>query len=455
MNSTGIVLAAGKGTRMVSELPKALHRMCGLPMTEHCVRAIKGAGAEPVVVVVGHGADQVREALGEGNIYAVQEQQLGTGHALMQALPALRGDGVAMVMPGDAPLVTSESLRSLRAAHEREGAAMTLAVCRYADPTGYGRVLRSSAGNPVEIVEERDCTPEQRAITEVCVSLYCFNVGLLRDLLPRLSSDNAQGEYYLTEIVSLAAKAGCKVATWETTQPEELVGVNDRWQLAAVGKSLRMRKLKEMALAGVTIVDPDTCFADMDVEVGTDTTIEPSCYLIGSTRIGAGCTIGPGTRMKDSVVADDSIVLSSNVVESRIGSRTRVGPFAHLRPESEIGNNCVIGDFVEVKKSRIMDRVSVGHLAYIGDSVVGEGTNIGAGTITCNYDGKRKNQTIIGAGVFIGSNNTLVAPVKIGDGAFTAAGSTITDDVEDNALALGRARQIIKEGWAEQWRKQP
>lgn len=454
MTLSGVILAAGKGTRMVSELPKALHPVCGIPLTEHCVRAMRSAGVPRPIVVVGHGAERVQDVLGPQNDYAAQSEQLGTGHALMQALPALRNQGAtrALTMPGDAPLVTGEMLTSLLRTHEEMGAQLTFAVCQYDDPTGYGRVLRNQAGEPVGIVEERDCTPQQRLIKEVCTSLYCFEVALLADLLPRLKADNAQQEYYLTDIIGLAAAAGYRVATWTTPDPTLLMGVNDRWQLSQAAEVLRMRKLKDLATSGVTITDPKNSYVDMDVQIGPDTVVEPGCCIKGTTRIGRNCTIGPGTRIVDGIVEDGATVLSSNVVESEIGFGTRVGPFAHLRPGTKVGRNCSIGDFVELKNSEIGDDVSIGHLAYVGDAMVGSDTNIGAGTITCNYDGKRKHRTVIGKGVFIGSNNTLVAPVQIGDGAFTAAGSTITEDVEPDALAVARARQVNKEEWARKWR---
>jgi bifunctional UDP-N-acetylglucosamine pyrophosphorylase/glucosamine-1-phosphate N-acetyltransferase len=451
---SGIILAAGKGTRMVSDLPKALQPVCGLPLTEHCIRAMRGCGVDRPIVVIGHQAERVREALGDENLYAEQTEQLGTGHAAMQALPALRRLAAehALLMPGDAPLMTSEALAALYETHVREQADVTLAVSRFDDPTGYGRIIRNAQGQPVDIAEEKDCTPEQRAIKEVCTSFYCFRTTALQELLPRLDNDNAQREYYLTDIIRLASEAGRKVATWPAPDPSILVGVNDRWQLADAAKVLRMRKLRDLAMSGVTVVDPETTFIDTDVEVGTDTVVHPSSYLHGSTRIGSGCEIGPGTRLVDSVVGDRATILSSNVVESRVGSGTRVGPYANLRPGAEVGDDCSIGDFVEIKNSRVGHRVSIGHIAYVGDAEVGDDTNIGAGTITCNFDGKKKSKTVIGKGAFIGSNNTLVAPVTIGDGAFTAAGSTITEDVPPDALGLGRARQTNREGWAARWR---
>ncbi len=453
MIATGIILAAGKGTRMVSELPKALHPVCGIPMTEHCVRAMRGAGVQRPIVVIGHAADAVRQALGGANDYVLQEQQLGTGHALRQTVPVLEKAAAScvIVMPGDAPLICGETLTSLLQTHQNENAQITLAVCQFDDPTGYGRVIRKN-GSPAAIVEERDCSPEQRQIKEVCVSLYCFDIALLRHLLPKLSNDNAQHEYYLTDIIALGSEAGCKIAAWEAPDPSELAGVNDRWQLAQAEKHLRKRRLMALAMSGVSIVDPKSCYIDMDVEVAPDARIEPNCYLHGKTSIGSGSVIGPETRLVDTLVGKGCTVLSSNCREATIGDRTRVGPFAHLRPGAVIGEDCSIGDYVEIKKAVLGNNVSVAHLTYLGDAEVGDGANIGAGTITCNYDGKSKHKTVIGRGAFIGSNNTLVAPVEIGAGAYTAAGSTITDSVEADALAIGRARQVQKEGWAEKWR---
>jgi bifunctional UDP-N-acetylglucosamine pyrophosphorylase/glucosamine-1-phosphate N-acetyltransferase len=450
----GIVLAAGKGTRMKSERPKALTPLLGLPLTAYVLRALQDAGVSPIIVVVGHGAEQVQAALGDGYLYALQTEQLGTGHATMQAMPHLpEGITRVVVAAGDAPLVTPEAIRSLMEHHRSTGAQATVATTLLDDPTGYGRIVRDGQGRILGIVEERDALPEQRAIREVCTSFYCFEVCVLREALPRLNNLNAQGEYYLTDVIGIIAQSGGTVEAWCSPDPTLLMGVNNRWELAQAAQVLRMRLLKRLCLEGITIVDPATTYIDATVQIGHDTTIEPNTYLRGKTSIGAGCTIGPDLYLEDTQVGDGCRLFRSHIVGATIESDVSVGPFAHLRAGTVLKRGARIGDFVEIKNTEVGEETKVLHLTYLGDATVGKRSNIGAGTITCNYDGVRKHRTEIGDEVFVGSHATLIAPLKIGNGAYIAAASPITDDVPPDALAIARCYQTIKEGWARKRRE--
>jgi bifunctional UDP-N-acetylglucosamine pyrophosphorylase/glucosamine-1-phosphate N-acetyltransferase len=450
----GIILAAGKGTRMKSDLPKGLHRVGGLPMVEHIARAMRAAGVDRVIVVIGHGGELLQQALGEGYEYVWQHEQKGTGHAALMAREALQGhDGAVIVAPGDAPLLDAATFSELLRVYEEEGAACVLATALLKDPTGYGRIVRDGEGRPTRIVEQKDASPSEVAIDEICTSVYAFRGPSLFEVLPGLSTDNAQGEQYLTDTVAALAERGETVAARVFDDPGLLVGVNDRWQLALAESDMRIRILRRHALEGVTLLDPATITIGPDVTIGRDTVIEPSTVLLGSTIVGAGCRLGPNTRIEDSQIGDGSVVLMSHVSEAVLGRNVRCGPFANLRPKSILGDGVKVGDFVEVKNATLGEGASVSHLTYIGDARIGARTNVGAGTITCNYDGFQKHQTEIGADVFVGSNSTLVAPVKIGDGAMTAAGSVVNADVPADALAVGRARQEVKEGWAASWRR--
>lgn len=450
----GIVLAAGKGTRMRSEQPKALIPLLGLPLTSYVVRALEEAGAEPLILVIGHGADAVRATFGDRYRYAVQEVQLGTGHACLQALSALPEDATQVIVAaGDSPLVTAEALRALWNHHQATAAIATIATAVLDDPTGYGRILRDPEGRVLGIVEEKDATPEQKQIREVCTSFYCFQVDALRQTLPRLSNQNAQGEYYLTDVIGLIAQAGGKVETWQSPDPSLLMGVNTRWELAQAGQALRMRILKQWCLSGVTVIDPATTYIEPTVQVGADTVIEPNTHLKGTTRIGSNCVLGPDLVLQDSLVGDECHLFRSHIVGARIESRVSVGPFAHLRAGTVLKQGARVGDFVEIKNTEVGEETKVLHLTYLGDALVGRGCNIGAGTITCNYDGERKHRTVIGERVFVGSHATLVAPLTIHDDAYVAAGSTITEDVPSEALAIARSYQTNKAGWVRKRRE--
>jgi bifunctional UDP-N-acetylglucosamine pyrophosphorylase/glucosamine-1-phosphate N-acetyltransferase len=445
-----VVLAAGKGTRMKSQLAKVLHQIAGRPLAYFPVKRALEIGASPVVVVVGHQAEAVEAAVaaalpGAPIRFAVQREQLGTAHAVLTAKDALRGyDGPVAILSGDTPLLAAETLESVVRA--RGPAALALATMRLADPRGYGRILRDARGRPVRVVEEKDATEGERAIDEVNAGLYCADAAFLWDALARVGSQNAQREFYLTDLVAMAARTGGAEAV--AVPPEEASGVNDREELARAGRTLVRRHASALMRQGVTIEDPDRFDCDDGVQIGPDTVVEPNVRLRGHTRIGAGCRIGQGSILTDAVLADDVTVRPYTVVDqSTVGSQAILGPFSRLRPGSEIGEAAHVGNFVETKKTRLGKGAKANHLTYLGDAEIGPNVNVGAGTITCNYDGEKKHPTTIGEGAFIGSDSILVAPISIGAGAYVAAGSTLTDSVPPGSLALGRAKQVTKEGW--------
>jgi len=450
----GIILAAGKGTRMKSDLPKALHAVWGVPMAELIGRSLKCAGVSRPVIVVGHGGESLIDALGKSYDYVWQHEQKGTGHAALMAAEFLRDhEGPVIVTPGDTPLLTGETLKKLAAQHEESGANCTVATVKLADPTGYGRIVRDDKGAVKGIVEHKDASDAIREIDEVNSGIFCFNARVLFEVLPKIKNDNAQGEYYLTDAVAAINEQGGVVRPFLHADVEELSGVNDRWQLAEAAKGLRRRVLKGHALNGVTIFDPDTTYIGIDVHIGRDTEIEPGTIIEGDTRIGANCSIGPYSRIINAKIEDKCIVRMSHLNGATMHKGARCGPFANLRPGAKLGEGAKVGNFVEVKNATLGQSVAVSHLSYIGDGAIGNDTNIGAGTIFCNYDGYQKHRTEVGEGVFVGSNTTLVAPVTIGDGAVIAAGSVITHDVPKGALGVGRQRQEVKEEWAIHWRK--
>lgn len=449
----GIILAAGKGTRMKSDIPKCMHRVCGVPMVEHVVRAMKEAGVVRPIVVVGFGGEAIKAALGDTCDFAVQSEQLGTGHAVQCAAHLLsEHSGPVFVAAGDTPLLSGATFAGLSEAQRTTGSALTLATFVLEDPFGYGRIVRNN-GKVVAIVEEKDCSPGEAAIEEVNAAVYCFEGSSLLDSLPKLKNDNKQGEFYLTDLVSHLVEQGSPVECVVFDDPSEFVGVNDRWQLAEANSIMRTRILSEIALGGVTITDPGTTHIGADVEIGHDCTILPGCVIEGRTKIGAKSSIGPNCWIKDCAIEEECRVFMSHMEQATMGRGSRCGPFSNLRPGARLGREVKIGNFVEVKNADLDEKVSVSHLTYVGDSSVGTRTNIGAGTITCNYDGYEKNRTTIGKDAFIGSNTTLIAPVTIGDGAMVAAGSVINKDVPDGAMAVGRGKQEIKEQWATLWRK--
>jgi bifunctional UDP-N-acetylglucosamine pyrophosphorylase / glucosamine-1-phosphate N-acetyltransferase len=449
-----VVLAAGKGTRMKSRLPKAAHPVCGKPMARYPVDAARELGAQRVVVVVGHEADAVRAAVGDDVEYVLQADQRGTGHAVMQAERALREADDVLVLNGDLTLVTADELRTLLDRHHSTGAAATLLTAELEDPASYGRVVRRGDGTVDRVVERRDASPEEAAIREINVGLYCFRAAELRDCLSRLRPDNDQGEYYLTDVIGLLVGDGRRVEAVIASDARCALGVNDRVELAEAAAIQRERILRRLMLSGVTLIDPLTTYVDAEVQIGQDTVIHPMTVIQGRSIIGSECQIGPSARISDSELADRVTVHASVVVEARIGGGTRIGPYANLRPGCQLGREVKVGDFVELKNAVLEDRVSAGHHAYLGDVTVGEKSNIGAGTITCNYDGRKKHRTVIGREVFIGTHATLVAPVTVGDGAYVAAHSVVTEDVPADAMAIARSRQTNKEGWAARKRQE-
>ncbi len=445
-----IVLAAGLGTRMKSRIPKVIHEICGRPMVSYVLDAVEAAGATRVIVVVGHGADLVKQAVGSRGECVLQAEQLGTGHAVMKAESVLGNyDGTVAVVAGDAAFLSGDDLAALVDGHQESGAAATVLSAVLDDPTGYGRIIRGAQGEIVKIVEEKDASPEEAAITEVNSSIYCFSARTLFDALRDVAPDNAQGEYYLTDVIGIMIGKGLRVRVVRARDPLSARGINTRVQLAEAERIFRDRVRERLMLSGVTLIDPPSTFIDADVTVGRDTVILPFTFLQGKTAIGEGCTIGPFVRMVDTQVADGVSVSNAVIVESTIGPGATVGPYSFLRPGTVLEERAKVGTFVEVKKSTIGKGSKVPHQTYLGDATVGEGVNIGAGTITCNYDGWQKHPTIIEDGVFIGSNSNLVAPVKIGRGAYVAAGSTITRDVPEGALGIARGLQKEIPGWVQ------
>jgi bifunctional UDP-N-acetylglucosamine pyrophosphorylase/glucosamine-1-phosphate N-acetyltransferase len=451
-----IVLAAGKSTRMRSKLPKALHPVCGKPILSHILDALSGAGVTRRVVVVGHEGDTVRRTLDErygadSLLFAEQTVQKGTGHATQMAEPLLAAHkGIVLVLPGDTPLLSSDSLRRLLETHLSTGAGATLLTAVLPHDAGsYGRVLRDDDKMVTGIVEARDATPDQLKVREINTSVYAFSAPSLFRALRDLRPDNAQGELYLTDVIKLLREAGETIAAEVASDPDVVLGVNTRAELADINTKMRARLLHDLMLSGVTVTDPATTYVEAGVTVGQDTTLLPNTHLIGETYIGEDCIIGPNSIVTHTTIGNRVVLRVSVADHATIGDDSKIGPFSHLRPGTALGKGVRIGNFVETKAAVLEDGVSANHLTYLGDACVGAKTNIGAGTITCNYDGFQKNRTEIGANTFIGTHSTLVAPLTVGNDAFTAAGSVITDNVPDGAFAVARERQTVKEGWVQ------
>jgi bifunctional UDP-N-acetylglucosamine pyrophosphorylase / glucosamine-1-phosphate N-acetyltransferase len=447
-----IILAAGKGTRMKSDLVKVLHPLLGLPMLAYPVDlAFNGIQAEKTIVVAGFQADQIRKRFEDPRIlFALQEEQLGTGHAVLQALPLLEGfRGKVLILCGDVPLVKRETLLSFIEASQKSRSTLSVMTVVVENPFGYGRILRNSKGWLKRIVEEKDARKKEKAIREINTGIYCIQAPFLAESLKKIGKKNAQGEYYLTDLVEIAGRKGLKCSAFRAADPIEVMGINTRVDLAIAHEALRQEKVRTLMLSGVTVIDPKTTYPDQRVEIGMDTVLYPNCTLQGNTRIGARCTLEPNCKISDSLIGDEVVIRANSVItESRIENKASIGPFAHLRPLTEVKAGAKIGNFVEVKKSVIGQGSKANHLTYIGDSLVGEGVNVGAGTITCNYDGFEKHQTIIGNRVFVGSNVELVAPVNIGEDASIGAGTTVTKDVPEGALAISRVKQKNIRGWS-------
>ncbi|MFR9730031.1 bifunctional UDP-N-acetylglucosamine diphosphorylase/glucosamine-1-phosphate N-acetyltransferase GlmU [Saccharopolyspora sp. MS10] len=451
-----VVLAAGEGTRMRSATPKVLHRLAGRPLVEHAVRAAAGTGTDELVVVIGHGRDAVGEHLaevasdlGRPVLTAVQDQQLGTGHAVSCGLGALADPrrGTVLVSYGDVPLLDTATLTGLLDEHRERGNAVTVLSAVVEDPTGYGRLVRDEAGQVTGIVEQKDATGAQAEIQEINSGVYAFDAAVLSDALERLSTDNAQGELYLTDVLAIARAEGHAVGALVCADTWLVEGVNDRVQLARLGAELNRRLVLDWMRAGVTVTDPASVWLDRDVILDRDVTLEPGVQLRGGTTVGAGALIGPDTTLTGCTVHPGASVVRSHGEGAEVGPGASVGPFAYLRPGAELGERGKVGTFVEVKNSRIGEGSKIPHLTYVGDAEIGEGSNIGAATVFVNYDGVAKHRTVIGSHARTGADNMFVAPVRVGDGAYTAAGSVITQDVPPGAMAVARGRQRNIEGW--------
>ena len=447
-----VIMAAGKGTRLKSKHPKVLHEVGGKPLLAHVIAAATQVVPPPdVFVVVGHEAERVRQAVGHTGVsFVLQAEQRGTGHALMVAQDALAPYDQVIVLSGDAPFIRPQTIQAIREFHDLQQPAMTILTAQLHDPTGYGRVIRknSKSAEVSAIVEEKSATAAQRRVHEVNAGFYAFDRKQLFDSIDGLRNDNPHREYYLTDMAAIFRKAKQRVMAMAASDPHEILGSNTRAEMVDIDRRMRLAKCRQLLADGVTIFYPETCVIDSDVEIGADTVIEPFVQILGKTRIGSDCRIRSYTVINNSVIGDGVRILPSCVIDdSSVFNSAVVGPYSRLRPGSEIGEGAHLGNFVETKKTRLGKGSKANHLTYLGDTEIGEGVNVGAGTITCNYDGERKHKTVIEDGAFIGSDATLVAPVKVGRGAYIGAGSCITDDVPPDSLAIGRARQIMKEGW--------
>ncbi len=447
-----VIMAAGKGTRLKSKHPKVLHEVGGKPILAHVVTsATKVIPAQDVFAVIGHEADRVRQAVAHTGVnFVVQAEQRGTGHALMVAREALAPYDQVIVLSGDAPLISPETIQKLRDFHGINHSSMTILSAELENPTGYGRVIRKGEGSPEvkAVVEEKSATPAQRKLREINSGFYAFDAKVLFKHIDELSNDNPHAEFYLTDMAAILGKAKKRVVAVMATDPNEILGSNTRAEMVEIDQHMRMAKCRQLMADGVTIFYPQSCVIDCDVEIGADTVIEPFVQILGNTRIGSDCRIRSYTVISNSVIADGVSIFPACVLDgAQVLKGATVGPYSRLRPGSEIGEGAHVGNFVETKKTRLGKGSKANHLTYLGDAEIGAGVNIGAGTITCNYDGAHKHTTVIEDGVFIGSDSTLVAPVKVGQGAYVAAASCITDDVPSDSLAVARARQIVKEGW--------
>lgn len=445
---TSVILAAGMGTRMKSKMPKVLHKVCGKPLSKWVIDASEAAGADKVCAVVGHKAETVKEVLGDVCEFALQAEQKGTGHAVMQAIDVIKNSkGEVVILNGDTPLITAETINKAIEYHKNNGNQATVITAILDDATGYGRIVRDNDGSVLKIVEQKDASKEEKKINEVNSGMYVFDAQSLVYALDKITPNNAQGEYYLTDTLEILLSAGKKIGGYAISDNDEIRGINDRVQLNEAEKIMQKRINEYHMRNGVTMRNPESVYIEDGVEIGNDTEICQNVTIKSGTKIGSDCVIGSGSMLDRAVIHDGVDVLSSVILESEVDEGTHVGPFAYIRPNCHVGKKVKVGDFVELKNSNIDDGTKISHLTYIGDSDVGKRVNFGCGTVTCNYDGKKKYRTTIGDDCFVGCNTNFVSPINVGDGVYIAAGSTITEDIPENSLSIARARQVNKEGW--------
>ena len=445
---TSVILAAGMGTRMKSKMPKVLHKVCGKPLSKWVIDASEAAGADKVCAVVGHKAETVKEVLGDVCEFALQAEQKGTGHAVMQAIDVIKNSkGEVVILNGDTPLITAETINKAIEYHKNNDNQATVITAILDDATGYGRIVRDNDGSVLKIVEQKDASKEEKKINEVNSGMYVFDAQSLVYALDKITPNNAQGEYYLTDTLEILLSAGKKIGGYAISDNDEIRGINDRVQLNEAEKIMQKRINEYHMRNGVTMRNPESVYIEDGVEIGNDTEICQNVTIKSGTKIGSDCVIGSGSMLDRAVIHDGVDVLSSVILESEVDEGTHVGPFAYIRPNCHVGKEVKVGDFVELKNSNIDDGTKISHLTYIGDSDVGKRVNFGCGTVTCNYVGKKKYRTTIGDDCFVGCNTNFVSPINVGDGVYIAAGSTITEDIPENSLSIARARQVNKEGW--------
>jgi len=445
-----VIMAAGKGTRMKSKLPKVLHKVAGEPMLSHVINSAKQLEPNKIITIIGYESNQIIDYYGDSlNVcWTEQKEQLGTGHAVMQVVPELTDyKGDILILSGDVPLLSIKTMKNFIDLHRESNAKATILTTILENPFGYGRIIKNKDGNVVKIVEEKDSSPEEKLVQEINSGTYCFDWESLSKYIKELKPSNAQKEYYLTDVIKLFVDNELSVKSYQVDNPDEVLGINDRITLSYVSKKIRTTINNQLMLSGVTILDPDTTYIDSKVKIGEDTIVYPNTIIEGNTTIGENCVIGPNTQISNSTIGNNVKIVFASVFDSKIANKTSIGPYSRIREHADIGENCKIGNFVELKKTIFENDVKASHLSYLGDAEIGEKTNVGAGTITCNYDGKRKHKTIMGSNVFVGSNSTLVAPITLESDSYVAAGSVITETVPKYSLGIGRGRQKNIDDW--------